>query len=99
MKTIKITTILTIFAISFVMVGCGLSNADKNENEQVFTPSPNKENYSNSYDDSNSDNGLPSYPCEMCGGSGKIEQNGGGMVLDYMNCPSCGGSGVIYKAY
>ena len=29
MKTIKITTILTIFAISFLMVGCGPSNTDK----------------------------------------------------------------------
>lgn len=36
-------------------------------------------------------------PCEMCGGTGKIAQGGGGIVLDYMNCPSCGGSGVIYQ--
>lgn len=100
MKTIKITSILTIFTISFLMVGCGLSNADKDGNEQiVITPSQNEENYSDPYDNSNSDDGLQPYPCEMCGGTGKIEQKGGGMVLDYMNCPSCGGSGVIYKAY
>ncbi len=35
-------------------------------------------------------------PCSYCGGSGKMAQKGGGMVLGYTNCPYCGGTGNKY---
>ena len=35
-------------------------------------------------------------PCSYCGGTGKIAQRGGGMVLGYTNCPYCGGTGKNY---